>query len=83
MHALIRLFFLTVKKDFDSELQDEVPHFALSLSCDISDISFHKLISFWAIRFPPRLRPRLAETASILMNVCRRAISDVIFSLII
>lgn len=27
-----------------------------------------ELISFWATRFPPRLRPRLAETVSVLVN---------------
>lgn len=51
--------------------------FSLSPPSDILIYHISKLISFWTIRYPPRLRPRLVETANVLINVCRRAISGV------
>lgn len=76
MDALLRRFWLWKRSaSLNCKTRYGVPP-----CLELSDIfSYQKLISFWTIRFPPRLRPRLAETVNLLMNVRCRAISDVIW----
>ncbi|KAF8803747.1 hypothetical protein BYT27DRAFT_7195087 [Phlegmacium glaucopus] len=65
-------------QSFEHAVQENI-HFLFGEDCD-PDMQ-DELISFWTTKFPPQLRPRLAETFSVLENVCIAEISLASFDL--